>query len=287
MPRRARVGSAIAAAASAGAAGVARRALVRRYGVPAARRGAGTPPQGAGIRAVALPTTSGVELRALVLEGDGRRGSAVVLHGWGGSAIDMLPVGGLLREEGFDVVLLDAAGHGGSGDVVLTSMPRFAEDLSEALRWWREVSSLSRQRLVLVGHSVGAGACLLTARSRSDVDAVVALAGLADPREVMSRLLAGAGLPRALLRPALRVVEHLIGHRFSSFSPNQVVRDLTIPLLVVHGEQDSTVPVSHARLLAGSAPSAQLVVLPGVGHSDVAAVASLATPLRTFLAQLP
>lgn len=234
-----------------------------------------------------LPGPGGATLRGLLLRSAGMGGTALVLHGWGGSALDMLPVGELLREEGLDVLLLDARAHGRSDDVTLTSMPAFAEDLSAAISWWRTSSGLADGRLVLVGHSVGAGACLLAARGEPVVDAVVLLASMADPRRVMQRVLVGAGLPPVLTALPLRTVEHLIGRRFAAFAPLGVIRTLDLPLLVVHGEDDATIPVEDARQLARAAPHAELVVVPGAGHGDAAVVAALRVPLRRLLERLP
>lgn len=278
--------SAIAAVTAAGgAAWLARRALVRRYGVPPYRRGTELPP-GDGIGTAELPGPGGATLRALLLRTPGAVGSALVLHGWGGSALDMLPVGELLREEGLDVVLLDARAHGRSDDVTLTSMPAFADDLSAAIAWWRTASGLADGRLVLVGHSVGAGACLLAAREEPAVDAVVVLASMADPRRVMQRVLVGAGLPPPLTGLPLRLIEHLVGRRFTSFAPLAVIQALDLPLVIVHGQDDATIPVEDARQLARAAPQAELVVVPGAGHSDAAVVSALRLPLRRLLERL-
>ena len=38
------------------------------------------------------------------------------------------------------------------------------------------------------------------------------------------------------------------------------------PLLVVHGDDDDTVPTSDARQLAGAHGSAELRIIPGAGH---------------------
>lgn len=233
-----------------------------------------------------LPGPGGATLRALLLRSPRAVGTAVVLHGWGGSALDMLAVGELLREEGLDVVLLDARAHGRSDDVALTSMPAFADDLSAAISWWRSASGLAGERLVLVGHSVGAGACLLAARDEPAVDGVVVLASMADPRRVMHRVFVGAGLPPGLTALPLRLVEHLIGRRFASFAPFEVIQTLDLPLVIIHGQDDATIPVDDARQLARAAPHAELVVVAGAGHSDPAVVSALRLPLRRLLERL-
>lgn len=166
--------------------------------------------------------------------------------------MDLMPLGRLPQEQGLDVLLLDARGHGRSDDTRLTSMPHIAQDLTAAVRWWR-TSDPRRDRLILAGHSVGTGACLLVARDLPDADGVVLFASMAHPRTVMRRLLADAGAPRVLIRPALRLVEQLIGHRFDAFAPMVVLPLLELPVLIVHGEQDTPVPGAEAHALASVA----------------------------------
>lgn len=231
---------------------------------------------------VELAGPRGCTLRGLALHADRPSGTALVVHGWGSSAADLLPVGQLLQDEGLDVLLLDARGHGRSDETELTSMPHIAVDLAAAVRWWRQ-ADLCADRLLLVGHSVGAGACLLVARDTPEVAGLILISSMAHPREVMRRLLASAGMPRLALSPALRLVESLIGHRYDDFAPVRVLAGLDLPVLLVHGELDRTIPVRDAVLLASVAHDGDLVVVPGAGHSDLDAVPVVTAAVRRLL----
>ncbi|GAA1948474.1 alpha/beta hydrolase [Amycolatopsis minnesotensis] len=44
-------------------------------------------------------------------------------------------------------------------------------------------------------------------------------------------------------------------------------RDIGVPTLVVHGDRDPLVPLSHGEALSAEIPGAELLVLPGVGHA--------------------
>lgn len=47
---------------------------------------------------------------------------------------------------------------------------------------------------------------------------------------------------------------------------SESIRDLSAPLLVIHGTADPIFPVEHGRALASAVPSARLVEVPGGGH---------------------
>ncbi|RWK12134.1 alpha/beta hydrolase [Mesorhizobium sp.] len=48
--------------------------------------------------------------------------------------------------------------------------------------------------------------------------------------------------------------------------PKRAVRDVTVPLLVIHGTTDPIFPIEHGEALAGAVPCARLVRVEGGGH---------------------
>jgi uncharacterized protein len=51
------------------------------------------------------------------------------------------------------------------------------------------------------------------------------------------------------------------------FDPTEVVADLPLPLLLVHGRADTQVPPSHAALLNIARPDAKLLLVDGMDHT--------------------
>lgn len=280
-----------------GLARITRGALIRRYGCPA-RRTHDPHQVPADAVDVEIPTHTGATLRgwwrapAGTSGADGAGGAtgaddpgpvALIIHGWGANAADMVPLSQPLLEAGLRVLLLDARGHGRSDDAGVASMPSFAEDIRSALRWLRSQPEVDPQRIAIVGHSIGAGAALFAAADDPDISGVVSLASLATPGEFMAKQMRGS-LPRPLIRLALRYVEYVIGHRFSEFSPLYTIDRSAAPVLLIHGALDSTVPLADAERLHSRAPTrSTLVVLPDAGHSDVDAIEKSQPALLRFL----
>lgn len=96
---------------------------------------------------------------------------AVLMHGWGAHAGLMLPAAPWLHEAGLALLVLDARGHGLSSAVDFQSLPRFAQDVEAGLAWLRQQPEVDASRLALIGHSVGAGAVLLSATRQPTVRA--------------------------------------------------------------------------------------------------------------------
>ena len=209
--------------------------------------------------------------------------AVLVMHGWGANAAAMWPVVPPLHAGGFAVLLVDARCHGRSDDEAFTSMPRFAEDIAAGLTWLRLQPDISPDRLALLGHSVGAAAALLHASRQHDVCAVVSLSAFAHPREVMRRFMAEKRVPYPVLGwYVMRHVQRVIGVSFDDIAPLATLARLRCPVLLVHGGQDDTVPVSDAQRLLVASSTARLLLVDG-GHDMRGTLAPHAATLVDFL----
>lgn len=268
-----------------------RRVLMRVYRIPATPT---TPtPQDLGLEAedVHLDTVDGTGLRGWFLPAHGPSvdpgapgPAVVVLHGWGSSGADLLPAVPALVAAGLSALLLDARGHGRSEATSFMSMPRFTEDLEAGIAWLRRDPRIDPDRLGVVGHSVGAGASLLAASRDPRLGAVVSIASMAHPAELIR---ASRGLRRApagLSGRVLTTIEDTIGHRFDSFAPVHTIARTAAPVVVVHGTHDRTVPLRDAaRLVDAGGPHALLRLVPGAGHRSVTPFLPVVEELAGFL----
>ena len=285
-------GLAVAAGGLLGAAALlygARAAVFRAFSIPRVplRRDPGR--YGLDFRDVTIPTANDRTLGAWFVPPARAPGPCVVvMHGWGANAAMMLPLVAPIAKAGLGLVLVDARNHGRSDGDTYASMPRFAEDVDACLDWLRDQPEADGARLGLLGHSVGAAACLLAASRRDDVAAVAALATFDHPERVMRDYLRHAGLPwRPLGWLVTRYVEKVIGHRFEAIAPLTTIRRVRCPVLLLHGEDDPVISVEQARAVHARANgNARLVTAPGVDHEARGALRKVQMPLRDFLKEV-
>lgn len=219
-------------------------------------------------REVRLPTRRGKQLFGWLLPGsaDTPSPAVIVLHGWGANAEMMLPLARPLQAAGFTVLLIDARNHGGSDADNFSSLPRFAEDLDVAIDWLKTQPEAIPEQIAVIGHSVGAAAALLAASRRNDLAGVISLAAFAHPAVMMRRWLTAKRFPYFPLGwYVLHYVQHVIGHRFDAIAPVNTLPRVACPVLLVHGADDSTIPVADAHDLFARRQndSVQLLVYPG------------------------
>jgi dipeptidyl aminopeptidase/acylaminoacyl peptidase len=217
--------------------------------------------------------------------------AVLAMHGWGANASTLWPAVDPLLAAGFAVMLLDASCHGDSGDEAFTSLPRFAEDIAAGLEALCAHPAVDRDRIALLGHSVGAGAALLHAAREPGgapsgvcaVRAVVSLSAFAHPAEMMQRWMAEHRIPRRVVGSAiLEHVQEVIGERFERIAPVNTIACLSCPVLLVHGRHDATVPVDDALRLRDAQPSAELLLV-DADHDLRAALAPQGARIVAFL----
>jgi pimeloyl-ACP methyl ester carboxylesterase len=177
----------------------------------------------------------------------------------------MLDLAPAINEAGMHSLFLDARNHGLSEHDDHVSMLKFAEDLETAVEYLKERDDVSE--IAVIAHSVGAAAAIYYASYHDDVAAVVAVASFAHPGELMDENLP---LPQPIRWAVLKAVETMIGKEFDVIAPRARVGHVSVPLLLVHGEQDDIVPVEDSYELAELGSETELLVVPEGGHSDLA-----------------
>lgn len=251
-----------------------------------------------GVRLVArwLPADPPAERHARAIgdsvpSGDGwvpdPREAILLLHGYNGSvAPDLVEAGPFLRRTAA-VLGLDFRGHGASDDGPTTFGMLEVEDVAGALSFLGERGV---RRVALVGSSMGgitaiaAVAVLGDGRLASaDADPAAPAAAVEAPRARIVAVVADSvtpelaivvgnrlGMPfgRRIAERAFGRFERLVGGDPRRTQPIAMVTLLEdVPLLLVHGEEDRTVPIADGRRLAAAAPAGtRHLVIAGADH---------------------
>ncbi|QEW08588.1 alpha/beta fold hydrolase [Nitrincola iocasae] len=230
---------------------------------------------------VRFATERGRMLEGWWLTGEAAQGQVILTHGWGANRQALLPLVPMLVAAGWNVLLFDVRNHGNSDEDTFSSMPRFAEDIDAAIAWLNNTQG--KCPIALIGHSVGAAATLLAASRRNDITAVVSLSSFAHPADMMKRWLVEKGIPFYPLGwYVLRYVQRVIGYRFDSIAPVDTLTRIHCPVLLVHGDRDTIIPLEDAYTLASKTNNAVLRVVPG-GHDLSPSIAQHGDELVAFL----
>lgn len=124
--------------------------------------------------------------------------------------------------------------------------------------------------IILTGVSMGA-ATVLTAAGKplpDNVIGVLADCPFSSPKDILCKVIRDKGLPAGLLYPLLRIGARLGGHfKLEETSAVQAMETCTVPVLLIHGQEDDFVPARMSRKIYRACKSRkQLVIVPGAGH---------------------
>lgn len=189
-------------------------------------------------------------------------GPAIVLvHGWGSRGARLSSFVEPIVAAGCSAITFDAPGHGDSTGR-LSSLPQFVESLFA-------VSAAHAPVRALVAHSMGGAAAALAIARGLSAERVVFLAPAAHPGNY-SRLFAET----LAISPAVREImerrfERKFGFRWNEFDVPSHVTSLTMPLLVIHDQDDTDVAWSDGDSIARAWPGGQLVTTRGLGHRRI------------------
>jgi pimeloyl-ACP methyl ester carboxylesterase len=194
---------------------------------------------------------SRVEAFLLPARGEGSRASPLLLYAHGnGELVDFwLEAFEPLRARGISVLLVEYPGYGRSTGFPSEASVRDA--FTAAYDWALGQPGVDPARIVGYGRSLGGGA----------------VAALAEVRPLAALILESTFTSVGdVAHDAFGVPASWIRNAFDNLA---VVRGYPAPVLVIHGEQDGSIPVAHARRLAEAAPDAELLIL-RCGHNDCA-----------------
>jgi pimeloyl-ACP methyl ester carboxylesterase len=190
---------------------------------------------------------------------------ALLVHGWGGHAAQLLPLAHALAQHGLRPVLLEMPAHGRSAGAT-SNLPQFTRAIEyAAARLQQEGHRIG----VLVGHSLGASAAARAASRGLAADKLVLLAPPASPRAYTRYFAQVFGLSEATRASMQQRIEAREGMLMLHFEPPAVAPHIRVPTLVVHDRGDAVNRFADGQAFAHAIAGAQLVATEGLGHRKI------------------
>jgi pimeloyl-ACP methyl ester carboxylesterase len=206
---------------------------------------------------------AGVVLRGWHARASGeRRGTVIYLHGVADNRASGAGVIERFRRRGFDVVAYDSRAHGESSGEATTYGYYEKADLQRVL------DILPEGPVVLVGSSLGAAVALQAAGEDRRVSAVIAAEAFSDLQTVV-RERAPFFFSAGAVAAAIRQAEERGRFSVEAVSPMASARQITVPVLIVHGAADTDTSPDHSRRVYDALDGPKrFILVPGVGHGE-------------------
>lgn len=194
-------------------------------------------------------------------------GTVLYCHGNAGAIPDHLSFCAALPSRGFNVFLFDYRGYGQS-DAPASPLKRqmLIEDATAALKTVLARPDVDPERVVVMGHSMGGMAASNLVAIRGEATRLRALA-------LVSAFSSWSGVASDFVGPLgpLLIRDHN--------SPRDATGRIgSVPLMILHGEQDTVVRARHAPIIYESAKEkgvpAELVLVGDADHESILSISS-------------
>jgi hypothetical protein len=199
--------------------------------------------------------------------------AVILLHGLSDNRLGMIGYAELFMVHGFSILMPDARAHGASGGQLATYGLLESDDIR---RWFDWLQQNQHPGCIFgFAESMGAAQILQSLQSEPHFCAVAAESPFSTFREIAYDRVGqffhtGPWLGRTVLRP---VVEVAFGYarwkykmNFEQVSPERIVATTKVPVLLIHGQNDSNIPIRHSRRIAADNPTLVLWEVPNADH---------------------
>jgi len=186
--------------------------------------------------------------------------SVLLVHGWEDHSGAMLRLVGPLRKRGYQVVAMDAPGHGLS-----PAMDTHLLDTGEALSTL--MNQVGRFQAIIAHSYGGAAAAILLARQpRLMPDYLTLVSPMRDIRQHLAIFAGIARLSQAGWDRLEHTMQRQLGQSLDDISTLLAAEHINVPGLIVHDREDPLIPFANSARMAGRWTDAELLATQGLGH---------------------
>ena len=232
-------------------------------------------PNQAGIahwEAVTFEAADGISLKGWYIPPDENGAALVFVHGLAGNRGDYLPEAARLSQLGYGALLFDLRNHGDSGGDATSMGAHEVRDVQAAFVFLAAQPDVNSDCIGIFGGSMGGATAIRAMTQIPDARVLVIDSAYTSVVDVISDGIQNqVGIPGF---PSAQIILWMTGREVDadlfSVRPIDDIGELGRPILLMHGEADPTIPVSHARELFVAAQEPKILhIVPSGGHGHM------------------
>jgi len=183
-----------------------------------------------------------------------------LLHGWEGSSADMMPFVQPLVSAGYAVLALDLPAHGASEGTHVS--------LFQCIRAVSQLLAHVGHPRAFIAHSAGCPVVVEVIRHGITTGAVVLIGSPARYQDQAIQVANQLGLDRDGTKDMLHALAAM-DVDVAALNTPVAVRDIRVPGLVIHSDDDRTIPCALGKEIADAWPGAKYMPVNGLGHRRI------------------
>ncbi|MBC5833597.1 alpha/beta hydrolase [Flavobacterium sp. F372] len=199
----------------------------------------------------------------------------LLVHGWSGRGTQLVKIADAFLENGYSTISFDAPAHGKSGTKT-TLMLEFIESILAVEKSYGPFE-------FAVGHSLGGMSILNAIKKGLQVKKAVVIGSGNSVINIVNTFVEKIGLPNKVAVLMRNNFEKKYQFEMESFSAYIAAKEVKIPVLVIHDNDDDDIPVSEAHHLAEKLSNKEILITNNLGHRKILGDTTVITKIVEFL----
>ena len=201
----------------------------------------------------------------------------LLVHGWSGRGTQLVKFADELLIAGYSVISFDAPAHGKSQGNS-TIMIEFIEAILELERKFGPFEGA-------VGHSLGGMSLLNAVKNHLNINRLVIIGSGDKVPDIVDSFVSKIGLHPSISKQMQNRFEKKYGKKMTAFDGSFAAQEVTIPVLVIHDENDLEIPVSAGIHIHKNLKNGQLFITKHLGHRKILGDSEVVKSTIQFLTQ--
>lgn len=199
----------------------------------------------------------------------------LLVHGWSGRGTQLVKIADEMLKLGYSTISFDAPGHGKASGKT-SNMTEFIVAILEMQAKYGPFE-------YAIGHSLG-GMSILNSIKRGLKIKKAVIVGSGDiVEDIMDDFIEKLGMNIAISKKMKASFEKKIGETMDSYSAYIAAREVQIPVLIIHDNDDDDVPVKAAHNIHENLKDSELFITNGLGHRKILGDAKVIKKIVSFL----
>lgn len=200
------------------------------------------------------------DLPIMTYHWEGPKQKILLVHGWESNSARWKKKIIHFKNEGFNIIALDAPAHGASGSKVFNAL-LYSEFINVVANKFKPE--------IIIGHSVGGMASVFFQQKyqHKSIEKIVLLGAPSEFKDVLKRYVQMLGYNKKIEGGLRTIIFDRFGAHPEHFSTAKFIRKINTEGLIIHDTKDPIIPYSDAELISKNHSRSLLISTKGLGHS--------------------
>lgn len=204
---------------------------------------------------------SSIQKEIQVYRLNGKKQKVLLLHGWSGRGTQLFSFADELQKQNCEVITFDMPAHGQS--------PGNKTNVLELTYCIQDINQKFGPFDAAIAHSMGGFALLRAIKDGLPLQSAAIIGSGDSIKGVFYRFSQQLHFSEKITERMITTVEKQFGTKLETYSSSMSIKEIDIPLLIVHDKDDKEAPYECSITLHDLARNSQLKLTSGLGHHRI------------------